>query len=92
MILATLLFLTISFVMLGAAYVPTEELLTAEDKVGGVKRRKMMMKRRKEIKMMKQIMMKQMRIEKGRRAACAGSRFSQASTSGVTTMDTRILQ
>lgn len=34
-ILATLLFLTISFVMLGAAYVPTEELLTAEDKVGG---------------------------------------------------------
>ncbi len=35
MILATLLFLTISFVMLGAAYVPTEELLTAEDKVGG---------------------------------------------------------
>ena len=59
---------------------------------GGVKRRKMMMKRRKEIKMMKQIMMKQMRIERGRRAACAGSRFSQASTSGVTTMDTRILQ
>lgn len=35
MILATLLFLTISFVMLGAAYVPTEELLTEEDKVGG---------------------------------------------------------
>lgn len=34
-ILATLLFLTISFVMLGAAYVPTEELLTAEDKIGG---------------------------------------------------------
>lgn len=31
MILATLLFLTISFVMLGAAYVPTEELLTAEE-------------------------------------------------------------
>lgn len=30
-ILATLLFLTISFVMLGAAYVPTEELLTAEE-------------------------------------------------------------
>ena len=59
---------------------------------GGGKRRKMMMKRRKEIKMMKQIMMKQMRIERGRRAACAGSRFSQASTSGVTTMDTRILQ
>ena len=42
--------------------------------------------------MMKQIMMKQMRIEKGRRAACAGSRFSQASTSGVTTRDTRILR
>lgn len=35
MILATLLFLTISFVMLGAAYVPTEELLTEEDKIGG---------------------------------------------------------
>lgn len=52
----------------------------------------MMMKRRKEIKMMKQIMMKRMRIERGRRAACAGSRFSQASTSGVTTMDTRILR
>ena len=34
-ILATLLFLTISFVMLGAAYVPTEELLTEEDKIGG---------------------------------------------------------
>ena len=31
MILATLLFLTISFVMLGAAYVPTEELLTTEE-------------------------------------------------------------
>lgn len=30
-ILATLLFLTISFVMLGAAYVPTEELLTTEE-------------------------------------------------------------
>ena len=30
-ILATLLFLTISFVMLGAAYVPTEELLTEEE-------------------------------------------------------------
>ena len=30
-ILATLLFLTISFVMLGAAYVPTEELLIAEE-------------------------------------------------------------
>ena len=30
-ILATLLFLTISFVMLGAAYVPTEELLTADN-------------------------------------------------------------
>lgn len=30
-ILATLLFLTISFVMVGAAYVPTEELLTAEE-------------------------------------------------------------
>lgn len=99
MILATLLFLTISFVMLGAAYVPTEELLTEDNeeeeeeyKIGGVKRRKMMMKRRKEIKMMKQIMMKQMRIERRRRAACAGSRSSQASTSGVTTMDTRILR
>lgn len=95
-ILATLLFLTISFVMLGTTYMPTEELLTEEDKVGGVKRRKMMMKRRKEmkrrkkIKMMKQIMMKRMMIERRRRAACAGSRFSQASTSGVTTMDTRI--
>lgn len=90
MILATLLFLTISFVMLGAAYVPTEELLTEEDKIGGVKRRKMMMKRRKEIKRMKQIMMKQMRIERRRSSTGAGSRFSQASTSGVTTMDTRI--
>lgn len=90
MILATLLFLTISFVMLGAAYVPTEELLTEEDKIGGVKRRKMMMKRRKEIKMMKQMMMKQMRIERRRSSTGAGSRFSQASTSGVTTMDTRI--
>ena len=30
-ILATLLFLTISFVMLGAAYLPTEELLTTEE-------------------------------------------------------------
>lgn len=91
MILATLLFLTISFVMLGAAYVPTEELLTEEDKIGGVKR-KMMMKRRKEIKMMKQIMMKQMRIERRRSSTGAGSRFSHASTSGVTTMDTRIPQ
>lgn len=54
-----------------------------------------MMKRRKEIKMMKQIMMKQMRmkrmrIERRRSSTGAGSRFSQASTSGVTTMDTRI--
>lgn len=49
-----------------------------------------MMKRRKEIKMMKQMMMKQMRIERRRSSTGAGSRFSQASTSGVTTMDTRI--
>ena len=51
----------------------------------------MMMKRRKEIKMMKEKkMMKRMRIERRRSSTGAGSRFSQASTSGVTTMDTRI--